>query len=54
MEPMAKMKCTICGHVYDQKKGAPGIEPGTYFEDLQDDWICPICGAVKTKFKEVV
>lgn len=54
MERMDKMKCTICGHVYDQKKGDPGIEPGTPFEDLPEEWVCPICGAVKTKFKEVV
>jgi len=42
---MTKWRCTICGYVYDPEKGDPksGIKPGTPFEKLPDDWICPNC-----------
>ena len=45
-------KCTVCGYVYDPQKGDPdsGIEPGTPFDKLPDDWVCPVCGARKDKF----
>ncbi|MBW2646362.1 MAG: flavin reductase [Deltaproteobacteria bacterium] len=51
---MDKYVCTICGYVYDPAKGDPdeGIEPGTKFEDLPDDWTCPICGAGKDEFEK--
>ena len=51
---MNKYVCTVCGYVYDPDKGDPdnGIEPGTKFEDLSDDWVCPICGATKDAFKK--
>ena len=44
----------ICGYVYEPEKGDPdaGIEPGTKFEDLPDDWVCPICGASKDEFEK--
>jgi rubredoxin len=47
-----KWECIICKYVYDPIIGDPtsGIEPGTNFEDLPDDWICPICGVGKDKF----
>ena len=47
-------ECDPCGYVYDPAGGAPanGIEPGTAFADLPDDWVCPICGASKDEFKE--
>ena len=40
-----KWICSVCGYVYDQQRGEPhrGIKPGTAFEDLPDDYICPIC-----------
>ena len=40
--------CLACGYVYDPEKGDPdsGIAPGTAFEDIPDDWVCPICGYV--------
>ncbi len=44
---MAKWKCIVCGYIYDEDEGDPpdsGIEPGTKFEDLPDDWVCPLCG----------
>ena len=51
---MDKYVCTICGFVYDPEKGYTddGIEPGTKFEDIPDDWVCPICGANKDKFEK--
>lgn len=47
--------CTICGFVYDPEEGDPalGIPPGTPFEDLPEDYKCPICNAGKDYFKEV-
>lgn len=52
---MDKYVCTICDWVYDPAKGDPenGIAPGTSFEDLPEDWLCPICGAPKTDFEKV-
>ena len=52
---MDKYVCTVCGYVYDPAKGDPetGIAGGTAFEDLPDDWVCPICGASKTAFEKV-
>jgi rubrerythrin len=44
---MAKYKCTICGHIYDED-----VE-GVKFEDLPDDWTCPTCHAPKSKFVKV-
>lgn len=48
-------ECTICGYVYDPEEGTPDsdVEPGTPFEDLPDDWVCPECGAEKALFEEV-
>ena len=52
---MAKYECSICGYIYDPELGDPdnGIEVGTSFESLPDDWECPICGARKEAFKKV-
>jgi len=52
---MAKYKCTVCGYVYDPELGDPdgGIKPGTPFEEIPDDWVCPVCGASKDQFEEV-
>lgn len=49
---MAKYVCDICGWIYDPAIGDPdnGIDPGTAFEDLPDDWACPECGAPKSEF----
>jgi len=54
-EKTTKYQCTVCGYVYDPVKGDPdnGVPPGTKFEDLPDDWICPVCGAAKTEFEKV-
>ncbi|MDK2869114.1 MAG: hypothetical protein PWP39_349 [Pyrococcus sp.] len=50
---MAKWVCKICGYIYDEEEGDPdnGISPGTKFEELPDDWVCPICGAPKSEFE---
>lgn len=46
---MRKYRCRYCSHVYDEGLGDPdsGIAPGTRYEDIPDDWICPECGAAK-------
>ena len=51
---MKKYECDICGYIYDPAKGDPanGVAPGTAFEDIPDDWVCPVCGAPKSDFKE--
>lgn len=45
--------CGACGYEYDPAKGDPenGIEPGTAFADLPDDWECPLCGMAKDVFE---
>ncbi|HIP88817.1 MAG TPA: rubredoxin [Thermococcus paralvinellae] len=52
---MAKWKCVVCGYIYDEEEGDPdnGIAPGTKFEDLPDDWVCPLCGAPKNMFEKI-
>ncbi|WP_048190841.1 rubredoxin [Methanobacterium sp. SMA-27] len=51
---MKKFLCTACGYIYDPEVGDPdaGIDPGTSFEDLPDDWVCPLCGVGKELFEE--
>ena len=50
---MKKYVCQVCGYVYDPAAGDPDgvVEPGTTFEDLPDDWVCPVCGAAKDQFE---
>lgn len=54
-ETMQKYKCTMCGYIYDPAKGDPdnGVEPGTAFEDIPDNWVCPECGAAKDEFEAI-
>jgi flavin reductase (DIM6/NTAB) family NADH-FMN oxidoreductase RutF/rubredoxin len=49
---IAKYRCTVCNYIYDPEKADPdsGIKPGTPFEELPADWVCPVCGAGKDKF----
>ncbi len=51
---MAKYECTVCGYVYDPAEGDPDadIKPGTAFDDLPEDWVCPVCGAGKEDFEK--
>lgn len=50
---MKRYVCSVCGYVYDPEEGDPehGIAPGTAFEDLPEDWVCPVCGASKDQFE---
>jgi rubredoxin len=52
---MDRWECLVCGYVYDPAEGDPdsGIEPGTPFEALPDDWLCPDCGAGKDMFEKL-
>ena len=51
---MDKYRCTVCGYIYDPELGDEdgGIEPGVAFEDLPDDYRCPLCGAMKKYFEK--
>jgi flavin reductase (DIM6/NTAB) family NADH-FMN oxidoreductase RutF/rubredoxin len=52
---VAKYQCTVCGYIYDPALGDSdgGIKPGTPFEEMPDDWVCPVCGASKDQFKKI-
>jgi rubredoxin len=52
---MSQYECDRCGYVYDPLIGDPenGIEAGTAFEDLPEDWVCPDCGAHKDEFSRI-
>lgn len=54
-EPMKSYMCVICGFVYNEAEGLPeeGIEPGTKWEDVPPNWVCPDCGARKEDFELV-
>ena len=49
---MKKYVCNVCGYVYDPAVGDSdsGIPAGTAFEDIPDDWVCPVCGVSKEDF----
>ncbi len=51
---MKKYVCDVCGYIYDPEDGDPdnGIEAGTEFKDLPEDWVCPTCGVGKDSFSE--
>ena len=53
MANFRRYKCAECGHIYDEAEGDPDtdIEPGTLWEDISDDWVCPECGAEKDAFE---
>ena len=55
VETLQKYECEICGYIYDPATGSPdsGIDPGVPFEQLPDDWTCPMCGAGKDDFNPV-
>ena len=52
---MAKWECEACSYIYDPVVGDPDndIEPGTAFEELPDDWVCPECGVGKEYFRQI-
>ncbi|WP_026912087.1 rubredoxin [Patulibacter minatonensis] len=53
--PEDRWECGSCGTPYDPDEGDPdgGIPPGTRFEDIPDDWYCPVCGASKSEFVRI-
>lgn len=52
---MDRYECQVCGYVYDPAEGDDnaGIAPGTAFEDLPADWVCPLCGVGKDEFEKI-
>lgn len=52
---MKKYICEVCGYVYDPKLGDPehGIAPGTPFEEISEEWLCPACAVNKDQFSAV-
>ena len=50
-----KYICVLCGYTYDEEQGCPedGLAPGTRWEDVAEDWLCPDCGASKIDFEMV-
>ncbi len=52
---MEQYRCLVCGYIYSEADGEPdnGIEPGTKWADLPDDYMCPECGADKDQFEKV-
>ena len=54
--PYRKFDCQICGHVYDEAEGDPdsGLPPGTRWEDVPEDWECPVCRVRKSDYVELV
>ncbi len=51
---MGKYVCSVCGYIYDEAKGLSeaGIAPGTVWEDVPEDWVCPLCGAANAEFNK--
>ena len=51
---MDTYECMTCGYIYNPAVGDPdsGIAPGTKFEDIPDDWVCPVCGVGKSDFEK--
>ena len=52
---MDKYECTVCGYIYDPELGDPdgGVEAGTKFQDLPEDWVCPVCGVDQDAFEKL-
>ena len=50
---MQRYVCQVCGYIYDPDEGDPdnGVEAGSPFEEIPEDWVCPMCGAPKEDFE---
>jgi rubredoxin len=50
---MKKFVCNVCGYEYDPAQGdsGSGLAPGTTFESIPENWVCPVCGAGKADFQ---
>ncbi|ATW01702.1 rubredoxin [Candidatus Legionella polyplacis] len=55
MKKYKKYICVICGFIYDEEKGFPedNINPGTLWEDIPENWLCPECGVTKEDFEQI-
>ena len=53
MPIVRRWECQVCGFVYDEAEGLPeqGFAPGTRWEDIPEDWVCPDCGTAKSQFE---
>lgn len=51
---MVKYSCAVRGYIYDLELGDPdgGEKPGTRFEEIPDDWVCPVCGVARSDFEK--
>ena len=51
-DPTTMYRCTVCGYIYNPLMGDPesDVDPNTSFDDIPDDWLCPICGVTKQLF----
>ena len=49
---MKKYICLVCGYIYNPAEGDPdrGVSPGTGWDDVPEDWLCPVCSVGKTEF----
>lgn len=54
-QPYKKWECIVCGFIYDEEAGLPeeGIDPGTRWDDVPENWYCPDCGVGKEDFEMV-
>ncbi|MGR3178498.1 MAG: rubredoxin [Candidatus Anammoxibacter sp.] len=52
---MDSWKCVVCGYVYDPEQGDPDndVKPGTAWENVPEDWLCPACGVGKSDFEKI-
>ena len=52
---MKKYVCDVCGYIYDPEEGDPdnGVDAGTAWENVPEDWVCPACGAPKDQFSPI-
>ena len=52
---VAKYKCMVCGYIFDEEEGdlSQQVEPGTLWENISDDWVCPVCGVNKSQFEKL-
>lgn len=52
---VAKYKCMVCGYIFDEEEGdlSQHVEPGTLWENIPDDWVCPVCGVNKSQFEKL-
>lgn len=52
---MQKYVCDVCGYIYDPVEGDPdnGVQPGTAFDALPEEWVCPLCGVPQSEFSPI-